>query len=1161
MFTNSKTSIRNKSKKLSKKIAISIKGFLLLIFLNGLTGMGAFAQNSCAISGATSTIPATPPFPTEIIVSCADGANLFYQSNPSLPSTFSWAFIFNTSGASIVGSSTGQNVEVNPGNAAGSFFLVCTVVAIAPPNSQNQCAVSVAVFKPLVNGVPASRCGPGTITLGATGCSGTVKWYDAPSGGNLVHTGSSFTTNVTSTTSYWASCTISVTPQPPSLPFDCVSPRVEVVATVNPLPICSITGGTDVVCAGSTTTWCATAGMASYSWTGPGGFTASTQCVTIGTAGTYTVTITDANGCQSTCARILTVNPNSTASAGPPASQCRANGLTDNTFGTNTFTVNGSGTNGTPSWSVLTNVSGYTVNILNPSSYSTNVEISGTLVNGGSVTLRLTVTNSFGCANATSDVILTLNPLPLKRVLVPSNFCPSDPFMGGSLTLQNAQINVSYQLLLDNVPTQAPQTPVVDGQNLTWTNLTAGSYTVAGSYATNCNTTSGPAPIVENNSPLSNAGLDKVQCFAAPSGPTVFTITGVSAFGTTLWSQVAQTGTANATINTPASLTTTVDVSGTGTVTLRLTTTSTATPPCGNAIDDVVLTVYAQPACDITGGNNAVCAGFTTTWCATAGMASYSWTGPGGFTANTECITIGIAGTYIVTITDANGCQSTCQRALTVNLPPPCDITGGSNAVCAGFTTTWCATAGMASYAWTGPGGFTANTQCVTIGTAGTYIVTITDANGCQSNCQRTLTVNPPPPCTITGGSNAVCAGSTTTWCATTGMTTYSWTGPGGFTANTECITIGTAGTYIVTITDATGCQSTCQRTLTVNTVTCNMVAPAAPQCSLAGNTVSGTVSGGTTPYTCTASFDAAGTAAGWVVTNCSVTGSNISVTYTSGTSVATILTVIVTDANGCSSQCTISLNCQSANQGCSPGFWKNHTQLWDQASDFIVTNMPGVLGNKKFITTTNFYTYFNLPAGWASANGFPSTITMLGAISQGGGACKAFARHAVSSLLTSVSGLNMPYPAGTSDFTSLYNAIRAALIAGDCSGTLFNQLAAISNLDGPWCSALKNLRMAENITATPKSEDVSRANQFSIFPNPAENNVNITFVPAKTDNSSVALYDKNGNLVSYLFNGMTEGGNTYQRKIDTRSLTSGVYIIKFQNGNVISNQKLVITK
>ena len=85
--------------------------------------------------------------------------------------------------------------------------------------------------------------------------------------------------------------------------------------TVNTLPICSITGGLDTICAGSTTTWSATAGITSYSWSGPDGFTASTQNITIGLTGTYSVTIRDANGCQSTCSRTLNVNPLPTTSA------------------------------------------------------------------------------------------------------------------------------------------------------------------------------------------------------------------------------------------------------------------------------------------------------------------------------------------------------------------------------------------------------------------------------------------------------------------------------------------------------------------------------------------------------------------------------------------------------------------------------------------------------------------------------------------------------------------------------------------------------------------------------------------------------------------------------------------------------------------------------
>ena len=191
---------------------------------------------------------------------------------------------------------------------------------------------------------------------------------------------------------------------------------------------------------------------------------------------------------------------------------------------------------------------------------------------------------------------------------------------------------------------------------------------------------------------------------------------------------------------------------------------------------------------------------------------------------------------------------------------------------------------------------------------------------------------------------------------------------------------------------------------------------------------------------------------------HCAVVGNDITVTYTTGTSVATVLTVTVTDANGCTAVATVDLNCQANNQGCSPGFWKNNTQLWDQASDFVVTGMPGVLGNLKFTTTTSFISYFGLSAAWASANGFPANITMFGAISQGGGQCKSMARHAVSALLASGGGLTIPYPAGTSDFTSLYNAIKAALLSGNCGGTFASQLAFISDQDHAACGELKRL-------------------------------------------------------------------------------------------------------
>src|SRR5262249_47444535 len=157
---------------------------------------------------------------------------------------------------------------------------------------------------------------------------------------------------------------------------------------------------------------------------------------------------------------------------------------------------------------------------------------------------------------------------------------------------------------------------------------------------------------------------------------------------------------------------------------------------------------------------------------------------------------ISTAGTYTLTNTNANGCQSTCTRSLTVNSLPACDITG-ANTICQGGSTSFSGPAGMTTYAWTGPGGFTANTQSTgTISQAGTYTLTTTNASGCTSTCTRTLTVNSPPTCSITG-NDTICQGGSTSFSGPAGMTTYAWTGPGGFTANTQSTgTISTAGTY-----------------------------------------------------------------------------------------------------------------------------------------------------------------------------------------------------------------------------------------------------------------------------------------------------------------------------------------------------------------------------
>lgn len=112
-------------------------------------------------------------------------------------------------------------------------------------------------------------------------------------------------------------------------------------------------------------------------------------------------------------------------------------------------------------------------------------------------------------------------------------------------------------------------------------------------------------------------------------------------------------------------------------------------------------------------------------------------------------ITFANAGSYTVNVVISNTSTflDTCSQGITINPVPVCDITG-NNVICSTDSTSFSGPAGMDSYSWTGPGGFTKNTQSTgKITQQGTYTLVVTK-NGCSSTCQRTLLVNlgaPPP--------------------------------------------------------------------------------------------------------------------------------------------------------------------------------------------------------------------------------------------------------------------------------------------------------------------------------------------------------------------------------------------------------------------------------
>jgi hypothetical protein len=106
------------------------------------------------------------------------------------------------------------------------------------------------------------------------------------------------------------------------------------------------------------------------------------------------------------------------------------------------------------------------------------------------------------------------------------------------------------------------------------------------------------------------------------------------------------------------------------------------------------------------------------------------------------------------------------------------------------------------------------------------------NANGSGCNNPVTtpvaVTVNSLPSCIITG-NNSVCPGSTNSYSAPAGLTTYQWSVIGSAsisgsstTASVSVVAGSTCGSYTVnlTVTDANTCSSSCSQTYSITDIT-----------------------------------------------------------------------------------------------------------------------------------------------------------------------------------------------------------------------------------------------------------------------------------------------------------------------------------------------------
>ncbi|MBK9256010.1 MAG: hypothetical protein IPM42_11015 [Saprospiraceae bacterium] len=234
--------------------------------------------------------------------------------------------------------------------------------------------------------------------------------------------------------------------------------------------------------------------------------------------------------------------------------------------------------------------------------------------------------------------------------------------------------------------------------------------------------------------------------------------------------------------------------------------TVTSSDAC-TAIASKIITVNPLPSVTIT-GNNIICVGKSTTLTANGAM-TYLWnTGE-----TTQSITVNptVSTTYSVMATDENLCAEQTSIFVTVNPLPDPEISG-EQVICIGQNISLTASGGV-QYLWST--GEISSVISVAPNISTTFIVTVTDQNGCSATKSHNVTVNPLPLVSIVGNAT-LCVGASTLLTATGGQS-YVWST--GETTASIMANPGLNTLYTVTATDVNGCTATASRAAIVNSL------------------------------------------------------------------------------------------------------------------------------------------------------------------------------------------------------------------------------------------------------------------------------------------------------------------------------------------------------
>ena len=471
-------------------------------------------------------------------------------------------------------------------------------------------------------------------------------------------------------------------------------------------------------------------------------------------AGTYSVTVTDKNGCTGTASVVITASSNITISISKTNVLCNGGNT-----GSATATVSG----GTPPITYLWSNGATTATISN-------------LIAG---IYSVTATDKNGCTASASTIVAQ----PARLNLVISSTATSCGGSNGTVSVVASGGTPPYTYLWSNGATTSSVS-----------NLAAGTYTVVVKDANGCTATATVTVAASTNLSVSITGVN-AAC-GANNGSATATVNGGTAPFTYLWSTGA----------------TTASITGLGAGTYSVTVTDK-----NGCTGSASVTITASPRVTVTVTKTNVKCNGESNGTATATVAggtapfTYLWSN-GGTTATISNLAAGI---YSVTVTDKNGCTATGQvivaqpAKLTLSLsstPATCLSTGSATATVTGGTPPY-------TYLWSNG----ATTATITNLAGGTYTVTATDANGCKVSGSVIVAANNSPnlacSVTITRQISAINANDGELKVTATGGAapyTYLWSNG----ATTATISFLSPGTYSVSVTDNNGCKTICSATL-----------------------------------------------------------------------------------------------------------------------------------------------------------------------------------------------------------------------------------------------------------------------------------------------------------------------------------------------------------